>query len=355
MLVSSELAHVPSVERLVSIWAERYLPRLSELDLADSPADRDELRRMSTVSGRVETADKLPENLVKERCRLAAVRVRSTYEHLPEGCGFREVLNLAKFSTPVYLKLLEVYQESAANAESKDALQASFGDSSLAAWGMPNVNKLSSVLEPALLAFQEQHLIAKDWCTLGFITTEINLSNALLLKDLSPVERVLITTYFDFLEEQVALPWQRICATAARYDVDAPLFKLVERMLPQASDIALAVHNRACKAFPNYRSPRGSLDSPAVKHSSLRDLCMFQAYLWLAALQGSLQVVEQELVALCIVVLEKIGVPWKMTAQGIQMLIDEIDSRLDADESKLLKPYADGMVRAFKTSAASKA
>ena len=66
---------------------------------------------------------------------------------------------------------------------------------------------------------------------------------------------------------------------------------------------------------------------------------MFKPILWLAVLQGSLRVVEQELVALCIVVLEKIGVPWKMTAQGIQMLVDEINSRLDADESKLLKPY----------------
>ncbi|MGB3615191.1 MAG: hypothetical protein WBA10_15465, partial [Elainellaceae cyanobacterium] len=323
-----------------------------ELDLANSPIVRDELRRTAAVSGRAKTAEKLPKTLVKDRCQLAAVRVRRAYDHLPEGCGFREVLNLAKFSTPVYLELLEVYQESALAANSKDALRASFGDSSLVAWGMPNVHKLSSTLEPLLLAFQEQHLIAKDWCTLGFITTEINFSNALLLEELSPVERVLITAYFDFLEEQVALPWQRMCAAAARHDVQAPLFKLVEQMLPQSSDIALAVYNQACTTFPKYQSPRGSLGSAAVKHSSLRDLSMFQAYLWLAVLQGSLHVIEQELIALCIVVLEKIGVPWKMTAQGIQMLVDEIHSRLDANESKLLKPYTDGMVKAFKANAA---
>ncbi|MGB5974631.1 MAG: hypothetical protein WBG38_15005 [Nodosilinea sp.] len=350
MLVSSQLAQVPSVERLVDLWAERYLPRLSKLGLADDPGVRDALRSASASSGRAQTAEKLPKKLVEERCRLAAVRVKDTYDHLPEGCDCKEVLNLARFAAPVYLKLLDVYQESAGGTASKAELRASFGSSSLAAWGMPNVDTLSSALEPLLLAFQEQHMIAKDWRTLGFITTEINFSSALLLEYLSPAEQVLIGSYFDFLEEQVALPWQRMCAAAARYDIGDPVFRVVEQMLPQASDIALTVYTRACRTFSNYHGRRGSLKDPKVKHSSLRDLSMFQAYLWLAVLQGSLQVVEQELIALCVVVLEEIGVPWKMTAQGIEMLTDEIISRLGADQVELVKPYTDGMVRAFNNS-----
>lgn len=353
MLVSSQLTRSPSVERLVNIWAERYLPHLNNLVLAENPGVRDELRSASKASGRAQAAEKLPKALVEDRCRLAAVRVKDIYDHLPEGCDFKEVLNLARFAAPVYLKLLEVYQESAAETIFRDKLQASFGDSSLVAWDMPSVDRLASILNPLLLAFQEQHMIAKDWRALGFITTEINFSNALLLEHLSPVEQVLISAYFDFLEEQVALPWQRICAAAGRYDVNDPVFKVVEEMLPQASDVALTVYARACKTFSNYRGRRGTLKDPAVRHSTLRDLCMFQAYLWLAVLQGSLQVVEQELVALCIVVLEEIGVSWKMTAKGVQMLTDEILSRLDADQAKLVRPYTDGMVRAFNASSSA--
>ena len=55
MLVSSELANIPSVERLVDIWAERYLPHLPEINLADDPVLRDKLRHAAAVSGRIET------------------------------------------------------------------------------------------------------------------------------------------------------------------------------------------------------------------------------------------------------------------------------------------------------------
>lgn len=340
MLVSSRLSQDQTVEHLVSIWANRYLPNLSILPIADKASIRRELREATSPEGRTQTVAKLTKHIVEDRCKLAAVRVKDLYDHLPQGCDLMEALRLAQFASRVYLKLLEVYQESSSTITSTEKLWKTFGDSSLAAWGIPKIEELADTLEPLLLDFQEQHLISKNWRTLGFITTQINFSNALLLAQLTPVEQVLINPYFSFLEEQVALPWQRICAAAARHNQASPAFALVERMMPEASDISIAVYNRLCDAFPNHYSRRGKLDNLAIKHSCLRDFNMFQAYLWLCILQGNLSVIEQELVALCIMVLECVDVSWDATIQGTEFLVDEILARLDSQQRDLVQPYS---------------
>jgi len=348
MLVGSQLSQVPTVECLVTIWGDRYLPNLSTLSIGNDPLIRNELRETSSPAGRTQTVAKLHRNLVEESCKLAAVRTKDLYNHLSEGCDFKEVVHLAQSASKIYLKLLEVYQESPSSVHpSKENLQNTFGDSPLAAWGIPKIGKLADTLEPLLLAFQEQHVISKDWRTLGFITTQINFSNALLLEQLTPVEQVLINPYFKFIEEQVALPWQRVCAAAAKHSLTSPAFVLVQRMLPKASDISNAVYNRLCKSFQSHQSRRGRLENPGVKHSCLRDLCMFQAYLWLCVLQGNSTVVEQELVALCVMVLESVGIPWRMTARGNEFLMDEILERLDSSQKALIEPYIRDMTRAF--------
>jgi Phycobilisome protein len=349
MLVGSQLSQVPTVERLVTLWGDRYLPDLSILSIGNDPHVRNELRKASSPVGRTQTVGKLHKNLVEESCKLAAVRTKDLYNHLPDGFDIKEVIQLAHFASRVYFKLLEVYQTTPASVRPfKKELHPSIGDSSLEAWGIPKISQLADTLEPLLLEFQEQHLLSQDWRTLGFITTQINFSNALLIEQLTPVEQVLINPYFKFLEEQVALPWQRVCAAAAKHSLTSPAFVLVEQMLPKTSEISNAVYDRLRKSsFQSHQSRRGRLDNPAVKHSCLRDLSMFQAYLWLCVLQGNSNVVEQELVALCVMVLESVGIPWKMTARGNEFLIDEILSRLNASQKYLIGPYSEGMSKAF--------
>lgn len=348
MLVSAQLSQVPTVDRLVSIWADRYLPNLSVLSIGDDPLIRSELRDAASPSGRARTAAKLHQRLVEQNCRLAAVRTKDLYAHLSNVLDLEEARRLAHFASLIYLKVLEVYQAAPSITKvSQEDLWATFGNSSLSAWGIPRIDKLANTLEPLLLQFQKQHEISKDWRTLGFITTQINYSNALLLEQLTPVEQTLIYCYFKFIEEQVALPWQRICAAAAKHDLASPTFILVKSMLPISSEIAITVYDRLFKSFPHHYSRRGRLNNPAIKHSCLRDLEMFQAYLWLCVLQGSLAVVEQELVALCIMVLESVGVPWEMTARGNELLMEEVLNRLDSDQKVLVQPYADGMIEAF--------
>jgi hypothetical protein len=349
MLVSSELSQASTVHHLVNIWADRYLPNLSILSRGIDPDIRARLREAVTAAGRAQTAAKLPPPLVEDTCKLAAVRVKEMYDHLPKVCDLLEALRLAQFSSRVYLQLLEVYQASSdAVKPLPETPRIPSGDAFLSAWGIPKIDTLASTLEPLLLEFQEQYVVSKDWRTLGFITTQINFSNALLLEQLTPAEQVLITPYFTFLEEQVALPWQRICAAAEKWDAAAPEFILVKQMLPRVPEIARAAYLKLSHSFPGYSSRRGRLTDSSIKHSCLRDFSMFQAYLWLCLLQGSLRTIEQELVALCVMVLECVDVPWEMTLQGTHVLIDEIQARLSPDQKKLVEPYTTGLLQAFQ-------
>ena len=349
MLVSAELVRVPTVDRLVKIWSDRYLPDLSPLPLGNEPSVLHELRHAASRAGRTQTAKKLYGHLVDQNCKLAALRVKDLYTYLSEILDLGEAKQLADSATLIYLKLLEVYQESPSiTTSSTEELWTTYGDSSLAAWGIPRIEKLANTLELLLLQFQEHHRMAKDWRMLGFITTQINFSNALLLEQLEPAEQVLLKPYLKFVEEQVALPWQRLCAVAANHHLDSPAFLLVEKMLPIASIIATSTYTRLLRYFPRHYSRRGRLDHAAVKHSCLRDLTMFQVYLWLCVLQGNLHVVEQELVALCIMVMEGVGVEWKLIAQWNKTLMDEILNRLDIHQRALVRPYAERMIEAFQ-------
>jgi hypothetical protein len=213
---------------------------------------------------------------------------------------------------------------------------------------MPRIDELAQALEPILLEYQEQYIESKDWRTLGFITTLLNFSSQLMLETLTPSERILITPYFKFIEEQVALPWQRVCAAAASHPLGSPTFTLVEQMLPQSHEIAETVYHRLVHCYPQHRSRRGGLSHPGIRHSTIRDLEMFQAYLWLCVLENSIVPVEQELVELCVMVMTGVGVSWELIQQFIQELLDELIDRVSFEQKCLLLPYTQEMLKAFK-------
>ena len=118
-------------------------------------------------------------------------------------------------------------------------------------------------------------------------------------------------------------------------------------MLPAARDIAESVYNRLGELLPNHRSRRGTLTDSGVKHSCLRDLNMFQAYLWLCFLEKSMAPFEEELLPLCEMVVEGVEIKWEMTEKWCQVLADEVISRVNPEQKALLLPYAERMHEIF--------
>ncbi|ESA34774.1 hypothetical protein N836_15250 [Leptolyngbya sp. Heron Island J] len=345
MLKILDPSEADTVKCLVNMWVGRYFPNLTTL-----PEDFYHHRQLlNTVSkqGRTYTAHKLKQPVIDQACSLAAVRTRDLYSH--HGASyFKETANLAKITSRIYERLLEIYQETTSVVSSSQKNQENLLlDSSLAIWGIPTIGEVVTALSPFLKELQDWHSHAKNWQSAGFITTQITLSNAILLERLDPVEQVFLNCYFNFLEEQVALPWQRMCSAAADHSSNSPLFKLVERLLPSTREISVATYNKWKHVFPIYYGNRGAIEHPATRHSSIRDFDMFQVYLWISLLEGNFILIEQELLTLCAIVNSTLKIPWDMTADGTVLLINEILSRLETDEKNRVRPYAQGMINAF--------
>ena len=348
MLVTTQFVKNTCVERLTKLWTERYIPDLSPSSLFPDPWSYNELFELASPKGRASTIAKLQPSLVDLNCQMAGILAKDLYEYIPNVVDLNEARQLSQYTYQAYLKILEVYQHSSGITTEKTSMLLAMGaDSELSVWGIPDIEKLAKKLQPVLLELQEQHVRSKDWRSLGFMTTLFNFSNKLLLYKLTPLEQVLINPYFKFVEEQVAIPWERVCAAAAKHQVDSAALTLVEQMLPESNHIAQAVYKRMTQLAPNYRSPRGGLTSSGVAHSCIRDLNMFQAYLWLCVLEESMKPIEQELVALCVMVLESVGVSWELIALWIPLLTDEIISRVTPEQRSFLQPYIQGMQQAF--------
>lgn len=348
MLFPAYVTDTPAAQRIVSLWAERYSPRLPIGFSAHNPQLYQQFEQAASPEGRAQTTARLHVSLVVLSCEFASVQAQALHEYIPNILDLSEAKKISQLSTKVYLCLLESYQQFVPDETAALGNKSAFSQSEkLPAWRIPNVVKLANDLETILLEYQDQCIAAKDWCTPGFLTTHFNFCNQVLLNKLAFAEQIIAEPYFRFVEEQIALPWQRVCAAAAHHSIDAPVIEMVAEMLPLADEIAHAVYAQLLEDFPRHRGRRGRLNHPGVKHSCLRDLNMFQAYLWLCVLKGDLTPITNELVMLCVMVMQRVGVPWERMAQWTEYLMDEVVHRVAENYRPLVRPYTEGLKTAF--------
>ncbi|MEO1375410.1 MAG: hypothetical protein AAFW70_14025 [Cyanobacteria bacterium J06635_10] len=337
MLKVSKVEKSPSSEHLLNIWARRYTPEISSL-LGNS-SSCDELLKAAKAEGRAATAKKLNDKILDINCQMGWIQTKNLYSYIPNVLDLTEARRITKFAFRVYKKLIEVYQEQSPKIEVEN--------NSLSQWVIPAVEELAYALEPILIIFQEQHVASKDWRSIGFMTSQLNFTNKLILKKLTSAEQTLLGPYLKFVEEQVAMPWQRVCANAATYELNSPQLKLVEQMMPAAPEIAQSIYRQLIELLPNTSSRRGKLGDRGISHSCLRDLNMFQAYILLCFLEKSMTSIEQELIPLCAMVVEGVEIKWELTQKWCELLASEMESRLDLEQKDLLKPYTQGMKQIF--------
>lgn len=348
MLISSRISSTATVNRLVTLWAERYQLKFERSTLLEDPYFYQELLFSASPKGRKLTTEKLRPGFINVSCELASLQSRSLYEYIPNVLQLTEAKQLAQSIQKVYLTLLDFYQGSGGSEpwlhQPLETIQAS----TLIIHELPTISEFAQALEPSLLEAQQQHRISRDWRTLGFLTTIFNFTNHLLLGQLNPVERLLINPYFNFVEEQVAVPWQRVCVSAASHLPISAGFLLVEKLFPQTQEIAELLYLRLVEKFPYQKSRRGKLSHPGIRHSCIRDFNMFQAYLFLCLLERDRAAIERELVQLCIMVMESVEVAWEVIEQWIELLCDELLHRLVIPEQRaLLTIYTESLRRTF--------
>ncbi|NJP11919.1 MAG: hypothetical protein HC866_22640 [Leptolyngbyaceae cyanobacterium RU_5_1] len=311
-----------------------------------------QLAETISPEGRAKTATKLNQHVVEFCCGIASVQTNGLYTYMQNVMDLQEVKRIAEASLTIYSRLIQLYQQdllritSDSTAKLLTEVRRSHPDFSEPA-NLSDIEQLSRVMEPVLLQFQAEHTQAKDWRTLGFITTQLNFCNQWIINQLTPLEQILLTPYLMFIEEQVAHPWHRVCAAAARYPSDSPVLTLLETMIPMCQQIAERAYYSLAQLLPNHCSRRGKLTNPGVTHSCVRDFKMFQAYLWLCVLEESLVPVEQELLTLCVMVLPSVGVSWTMTELWTQVLADELIHHLEPSQQQYVLTYMTGIHQAF--------
>ncbi|HAA27468.1 MAG TPA: hypothetical protein DCE56_07020 [Cyanobacteria bacterium UBA8553] len=355
MLRTTTLLNNTSVERLSQLWAERYLPDLSNLSKQIARLPFSELLEAASPEGRAKTVAKL-QRMVEINCKCAAIQTNVIFSYIPNVVSLTEGQGIARTASQVYQKVLEVYQKHSPSSallsikSKEDGINISIDalrSSTMPRLSVEDVKQLAATIEPVLLQLQEQYLLAPDRRTIGFMSTQFHLTSKLVLARLTLPEQLLLSPYFKFVEEQVCIPWQRVCAAAAKHNLDSPMLALVQHLLPASREIAQRVYSRAAQLYPNHRSRRGELREPKVRTSSIRDIEMFQGYLWLCTLEGNMTAAEQELLPLCIMVFPSIDVSWELVEQLLPLLIAEIHSRLKPEQIQVLLPYTQAMQKLF--------
>lgn len=355
MLRTARLIDNASVTRLTHLWAERYVPDLSTLSSSTGCLNFSELTEAASPEGRAKTAAKL-QRIVEINCKCAGIQTNVLFSYIPNVVRLTESQGIARAAALVYQKVLEVYQTQLPSPALLDTIPPNESVnhsinvqrlSAMLKLSLLEVNQLATSLEPLLLQLQQEHLSAPDRRAIGFMSTQFHLSAKLVLNRLTLSEQLLLSPYFKFVEEQVCIPWQRVCAAAARHELDSHILVLVQKLLPASPEIAKRVYYRAVQLYPNHRSQRGALNEPAVRISSIRDIEMFQAYLWLCALEGNMSAVEEELLPLCRMVFPSIEVSWELVEQLIPLLVTEIEARVSSSQMRILQPYTQAMQQLF--------
>ena len=345
MLVTTSLASNSSVNRLVRLWTARYVPDLSTLSSKGDDLIASQLLEASSPIGRKKTVVRL-RRLLQINCEYAAIMTNTLFSYIPNIVNLTEAKQIAQLALQVYEKAVDIYEQQSPPTVSQTG-DVDFSRDVFTDWVTSDVEQLAIEIEPILLKFQEQHQLTDDQRAIGFLSTQFHFTSKSLFNRLNLPEQMWLSPYFQFLEEQVCIPWQRVCGAAAKYELDSPTFALVQRMLPSSQAIAQSVYRRGSKLYPSHHSRRGRLSHPGVAASTLRDLEMFQAYLWLCVLEESMAVVEQELVPLCVMVFPSLDVTWELVQQMLELLVDELMAHVQPNQMPLLQPYTQAMQQLF--------
>lgn len=206
--------------------------------------------------------------------------------------------------------------------------------------------QLAGAMSPILGKLRQVQATSEP-LTLAFVNLQFYYTGQLLLQQVSPTERSQLEGYFRVIQEYLNLPLQRVYEAAANLEWDDSPLQAVRKLLPVSSQIATEICDRIRQLYPRYRSNSGSLNDDRIYKSSLRDVEMFQVYLWACVLEQSIGSVQQELFPLCVMLYPSLGVQWELVRQMLNLLGRQLRDRLTSEEYELFVPYLRTMWEMF--------
>ncbi|NER78498.1 MAG: hypothetical protein F6K42_02770 [Leptolyngbya sp. SIO1D8] len=190
---------------------------------------------------------------------------------------------------------------------------------------------------------------AHDPRVIGVVSMQFHYTGQLLLGCTYGNQKAELEPYFKAIDDHLYLPLKRTYEAAAAYEYDALELKAIRRLMPASSQMAVQIVDQASIAFPHYHSYSGPLASSLVRISSIRDVEMFQVYLWVCLLEGNEAIVQQELFPLCVMLYPVLNVRWELVRYMLILLEHEIGRRLEPAQWKQFKPHLANLKRMFST------
>lgn len=327
---------------LLTTWVTRYLPNLGLIPSSLRSHFEARISVVISPQSREITRNKILKNL-SSNCAFAGLQAQKLMMEGNLPLVFNEAKELGEEINNIYEYLLQCYVDDFVFSPVLEKFQSIDSQASrkdVAAKILPAFDRLMKGLEPSLIRLQKKHLQSNNLRAIGFLTTQLHLTRKRVLDGLDAYERIWLSPYLQLTEELVCMPWRRICEAAKRgYSRQAEM-GMVEMMLPKAESIALNVYQRAMRTYSTHISRQGWIHSEAVQRSSLRDLNMFQAYIWLVVLERNLSVIENELLPLCLLVFPCSDVRWQLVESGIKWLCEDIQTHLNPQQRVLFSYYA---------------
>lgn len=349
MLKVAKVFDTPSTHRLVKVWSLRYTPNLSTISPQNGRFPHDEVLYYASSEGRAKTVENVRQ-ILRLNYGAASLEANTLVSYIPHLVSLSEARELTSFVLNIYEQILDLYQHQPPPSYFLKFIDTSFdvfNQLMLPALVLPLMTQLADQFAETLLQIQGKYQNVKDRRTVGFLTTHFHFTTRELTKHLSSCEKVLLTPYFKFVEEQLCIPWQRICAAAAKYPTNSLIFQTAERIVSNTTEVAIATYRKGADRYSQIRSRRGHFTHPDIALSTIRDITMIQGYLALSLLEGNVRSIEQELLPLCLMVFPNVEVRWELVEQMLKILVEQMRLRLSPDQRQVYMPYANQLLRAF--------
>jgi hypothetical protein len=335
------------VNSLAQQWAKRYLQNIRVNSSVEESNNLSDLAEIVSLGGRESTAKKIMESLrsVSANAWNKTEALLSTQIiHHNIDPNLINPWEIAGDSFKIYQKTLDVYTQQTTRRPLSLVMNY-LGQSNSLDEQAPDIyteqvapNKLATVISPDIGAIRNKYT-SIDPRVIGFVSMQFHYTSQMLIEPLTPLERSLVAAYFKVIDDHLYMPLQRAYEAAANHDYNSPVLSAVQQLLPISTKIAKKISQRVIEMYPNYSCMSGVLSNPIVQISSIRDVEMFQVYLWVCALEESIASIQQELFPLCVMLYPTLKVRWELVRQMLHLLGEEINNCLTPEQSKTLMPY----------------
>ncbi len=190
-----------------------------------------------------------------------------------------------------------------------------------------------------ILGKTRQEITQIDPRAIGYVAMQYHYTGMQLVEMLPEDEQANFATYVKVLDDHLYMPLQRAYKAAGKHSPNSVALQAVQVMMSNVDGIAQRIVERVNRIYPRYRCYSGLLRDAPIRTSSVRDVEMFQVYMWVCLLEGNLQALQEELFPLCVMIYPRLNVSWELVRQMTYLLSQEMRTCLSPEQAKICEPY----------------